>query len=165
MALRSKNFLFRRKSKDGEYLDYQDTDSWYTTNEDYHWNEVSLPLAAGGYYGSTTGLHTLAFTLRNFIGRIYVQATLASNPTESDWFPIKFEESCNFYMEFTDTIIFNPNSEKTIYMHGVTGTFAENVVGNFTYLRVGVQRDYISTQPTELQKTLAGKLEEIQINY
>jgi len=165
MALRSKNFLFRRISKDGEELDYQDSDSWYSTNNDYHWNEVSLPLAAGGYYGSTSGLHTIAFTLRNFIGRIYVQATLASDPTEADWFPIKFQECCNFYIEFTDTKIYNPDSEVTIYQHGVTGTFAENVVGNFTYLRVGIDRNYISVQPTELQKTMAGKLEEIQINY
>lgn len=165
MALRSKNFLFRRMSKDGEWEDYQDSDSWYPTNNDYHWNEVSLPLAAGGYYGSTSGLHTIAFTLRNFIGRIYVEATLASNPTETDWFPIKFEESCRFYIEFTDTKIYNPDSEITIYQHGVTGTFAENVIGNFTYLRVGIQRDYISIEPTELQKTMAGKLEEVQINY
>ena len=165
MALRSKNFLFRRISKDGEELDYQDSDSWYSTNNDYHWNEVSLPLAAGGYYGSTSGLHTIAFTLRNFIGRIYVEATLASDPTEADWFPIKFQECCNFYIEFTDTKIYNPDSEVTIYQHGVTGTFAENVVGNFTYLRVGIDRNYISVQPTELQKTMAGKLEEIQINY
>lgn len=165
MALRSKNFLFRRMSKDGEWQDYQDSDSWYPTNNDYHWNEVSLPLAAGGYYGSTSGLHTIAFTLRNFIGRIYVEATLASNPTETDWFPIKFEESCRFYIEFTDTKIYNPDSEVTIYQHGVTGTFAENVIGNFTYLRVGIQRDYISIEPTELQKTMAGKLEEVQINY
>ena len=165
MALRSKNFLFRRMSKDGEWEDYQDSDSWYPTNSDYHWNEVSLPLAAGGYYGSTSGLHTIAFTFRNFIGRIYVEATLASNPTETDWFPIKFEESCRFYIEFTDTKIYNPDSEITIYQHGVTGTFAENVIGNFTYLRVGIQRDYISIEPTELQKTMAGKLEEVQINY
>lgn len=165
MALRSKNFLFRRIDKSGTEMDFQDTDSWYSTNNDYHWNEVSLPLAAGGYYGSTSGLHTIAFTLRNFIGRIYVEATLASNPTEADWFPIIFKESCKFYIEFTDTVIYNPNSEQTIYQHGTTGTFAENVVGNFTYLRVGVRRDYISIEPTELQKTLAGKLEEIQINY
>lgn len=165
MALRSKNFLFKRISKDGEELEYQDSDSWYATNNDYHWNENSLALEAGGYYGSTTGLHTLAFTLRNFIGRIYVEATLSSTPTETDWFPIKFQENCKFYLEFTDTVIYNPDSEKTIYQHGVTGTFAENVVGNFTYLRVGIDRSYISIEPSELQKQLAGKLEEIQINY
>lgn len=165
MALKSKNFLFRRTGKDGKVADFPDTDSWYDTNNDYHWNEISLPLAAGGYYGSTTGLHTIAITLRNFIGRIYVEATLASNPSESDWFPIKFVESCKFYLEFSDTKIYNPDSKQTIYQHGVTGTIAENVVGNFTYLRVGVSRDYISIQPTNQQKSMGGKIEECQINY
>ncbi len=165
MALRSKNFIFKRKGKDGKVLEYQESDSWYNSNPDYHWNETTIPLAAGGYYGSTSGLHTLAFTLRNFVGRIYVQATLASNPTEEDWFNIKFSESCNFYLEFTDTVIYAPEVEKTIHQYGVTGTFAENVVGNFTYLRVGIDRDYISTAPTDIQKSLAGKLEEVQINF
>lgn len=165
MALRSKNFLFRRKGKDGEWYDFQDTDSWYDTNNDYHWNEVSLALAAGGYYGSTTGLHTIAFTLRNFTGRIYVQATLASNPTEDDWFPIKFTESCNYYLEFTDTRIWDARRDQMIQEIGATGTFAETVTGNFTYLRVGVDRNYISNEPSEYEKHVAGKLEEVQINF
>lgn len=165
MALRSKNFLFRRKGKDGEWYDFQDTDSWYDTNNDYHWNEVSLPLAAGGYYGSTTGLHTIAFTLRQFTGRIYVQATLSSNPQEADWFPIKFTESCKYYLEFTDTSIYDARRNDFIREHGVTGTFAESLTGNFTYLRVGVDRNYISHEPDEYQKRIAGKLEEVQINF
>lgn len=165
MALRSKNFLFKRKGKDGEWYDFQDTDSWYDTNNDYHWNEVSLALAAGGYYGSTTGLHTIAFTLRQFTGRIYVQATLASNPKEEDWFPIKFTESCNYYLEFTDTRIWDARRDQMIVEIGATGTFAETVTGNFTYLRVGVDRNYISTDPNEYQKRMAGKLEEVQINF
>lgn len=165
MALRSKNFLFKRKGKDGEWYDFQDSDSWYDTNNDFHWNEVSLPLAAGGYYGSTTGLHTIAFTLRQFVGRIYVEATLASNPEEEDWFPIKFTESCRYYMEFTDTSIYDENRNNFIEESGVTGTFAETLVGNFTYLRVGISRNYISIDPTEYQKRKGGKLEEVQINF
>lgn len=165
MALRSKNFLFKRKAKDGTWQDFQDSDSWYDSNNDYHWNEVSLALAAGGYYGSTTGLHTIAFTMRSFVGRIYVQATLASNPTESDWFPIKFTESCKYYIEFTDTIIYNPDTRDTVREVGTTGTFAESVTGNFTYLRVGIDRSYISNDPSIVQKSLAGKLEECQVNF
>lgn len=165
MALRSKNFLFRRKGKDGEWYDFQDSDSWYDTNNDYHWNEVSLALAAGGYYGSTTGLHTIAFTLRQFTGRIYVQATLASNPTDEDWFPIKFTECCQYYLEFTDTRIYDAQRDQMIVEVGATGTFAETVTGNFTYLRVGIDRNYISHEPNEYQKRMAGKLEEVQINF
>lgn len=165
MALRSKNFLYRRKGKDGEWMDFQDTDTWYDSNNDYHWNEWSLPLAAGGYYGSTTGLHTISFTLRNFIGRIVVQATLASDPQEHDWFDIRFTECCNYYMEFNDTRIYDAKTNTIIIDSGTTGTFAETLTGNFTFLRVGVQRGYISHDPSDTQKRLGGKLEEVLINF
>ncbi|EMR6008529.1 hypothetical protein WJW27_005373, partial [Escherichia coli] len=65
MALRSKNFLFKRKTKDGSWQDFPESDSWYPAQLDYQWNEQTLPLPSGGYYGSTTGLHTISFTLRN----------------------------------------------------------------------------------------------------
>jgi|AGFT01.1.fsa_nt_gi hypothetical protein len=165
MALRSKNFLYRRKDKTGVWIDYQDSDSWYPSNDNYYWNEVTQNLPAGGYWGSTTGLHTIAFTLREFVGRIYVEATLASDPQEEDWFPIKFTESCKYYMEFTDTRIYNSNTGALMTKHGVTGTFAESLTGNFTYLRVGIDRNYISHDPSDFQKRMAGKIEEIQINY
>lgn len=164
MALRSKNFIFRRKGKDGVWTDFQDSDSWYPSNNDYYWNEKSQALAAGGYYGSTTGLHTIAFTLRSFVGRISVQATLSSTPEESDWFPIQFS-CCKDYIEFTDTRIYDPDTNSTYVSHGTTGTFADSVTGNFTYLRICIDRDYISTNPTEVQKNLAGKLEEVLINF
>lgn len=165
MALRSKNFLFKRKGKDGEIQDFPDSDSWYPSNDDYHWNEVTLPMASGGYYGSTTGLHTISFTLREFIGRIYVMATLASNPSDDDWFPIKFTECCNYYLEFTDTRIYNPNNGDSMLEHGTTGTFAETLTGNFTYLKVGIDRNYISKNPSDVQKSMAGKIEECLINF
>ena len=106
MALRSKNFLFNRKDKDGEYKDFPNSDVWYPNNVDYYWDEQSTPMASGGYYGSTTGLHTISFTLREFTGRIYVLATLASNPTDQDWFPIKFKESCKwiYFFEHRDMV-------------------------------------------------------------
>lgn len=165
MALRSKNFLFKRKGKDGAWEEYPNSDVWYPSDTDYHWNEQSLPMASGGYYGSTTGLHTIAFTLRNFIGRIYVLATLASDPQESDWFPIKFTESCKYYLEFTDMSIYNPNNGELMREHGTTGTFAETLTGNFTYLKIGIDRDYISINPSDIQKEMAGYLEEILINF
>ncbi|WNA15948.1 hypothetical protein XaC1_305 [Xanthomonas phage XaC1] len=165
MGLRSKNFIFRRKNKDGQYLDYQESDTFYVTNPDYQWNEKSVSLPAGGYYGSTTGLHTLSFTLRNFVGRISVQATLASIPTEEDWFNIQFGDKED-YVEITPEQIYDMyNSERVIYAYGSTGTFSKTVIGNFTYLRIVISRDYISTEPTDYQKQSVGKLEEVLINY
>lgn len=166
MGLKSKNFAFKRLSKDGQYETYMESDSWYTTNPDYQWNETSLSLPAGGYYGSTTGLHTISFTLRNFVGRISVQATLASNPDEADWFNIKFCDAKQDYIEISPEEIYNIyNSERITYAYGSTGTFSETVIGNFTYLRVVISRDYISTDPSDYQKNNVGKLEEILINF
>lgn len=166
MGLRSKNFMFERLTKDGQKEMYLESDTWYPTNPDYKWNETSVKLPAGGYYGSTTGLHTFSFTLRNFVGRISVQATLANDPSEEDWFNIDFCDGKNEYIEITPEQIYDMyNSERVIYAYGSTGTFSETVVGNFTYLRIVISRDYISTDPTDYQKINVGKLEEVLINY
>jgi len=41
-----------------------------------------------GYYGRSDGVHTVQWTLTDFIGTVNIQATLAINPTESDWFTV-----------------------------------------------------------------------------
>lgn len=165
MSLRSKNFLFKRLSQDGREREYAESDSWFPNNQDYKWNEVTMPMAAGGYYGSTNGMHTISFTLRNFTGRIYVQATLASNPTEEDWFYIEFKQSCCKFLEFTDYRVTKTDGVMPNNQYGTTGTIAETLIGNFTYLRIGIDRSYIAEVPSLFQKQYAGKLEEILINF
>lgn len=165
MAISSKNFVFKRTSKEGDVLDYLDSDTWYPTNPDYKWNESSVPLPAAGYYGATSGRHTLAITLNSFIGRISVQATLASNPADEDWFNIKFCDSGLDYIEFTDSVVYNPMRDAMITEQGSTGTFAETVIGNFTYLRIIIERDYITPVPTDDQKNVVGKIAEALINF
>ena len=41
-----------------------------------------------GYYGRSDGLHTVQYTYTGFSGVIVIQATLALNPTEDDWFEV-----------------------------------------------------------------------------
>jgi hypothetical protein len=41
-----------------------------------------------GYYGYTDGLHTVSYKLTGFIGTIGFQASLATTPTEQDWFDL-----------------------------------------------------------------------------
>lgn len=51
---------------------------------------TSAPVKGDGYYGSSDGFHTVAYTAHyNFVGTMTMQATLASMPTESDWFEVK----------------------------------------------------------------------------
>ena len=42
-----------------------------------------------GYYGQNNGLHTVQYsTTGGFVGRIDIQATLATDPAEEDWFVV-----------------------------------------------------------------------------
>lgn len=49
----------------------------------------SNAVKGGGYYGSSDGLHTVMYTMsQNFIGTVTMQASLATQPVEADWFEI-----------------------------------------------------------------------------
>ena len=41
-----------------------------------------------GYYGWGDGLHTVSYQLTSFVGDIRIQATLAADPIDSDWFDV-----------------------------------------------------------------------------
>ena len=66
-----------------------------------------------GYYGRADGLHTIQYTLDNVRGSVTVQATLATNPTSSDWFDVY----------------------ESVYLNETTGTFTSNFTGNYVWVR------------------------------
>ena len=72
-----------------------------------------------GYYGSNDGLHTVAYYLSGFVGIIKMQGTLASTPTESDWFDIDGTTSGDGSTAVTEN------------------TF-KNFTGNFVWVRVAI---------------------------
>ena len=49
-------------------------------------NVTSDPLRVDN--GINDGIHTVSIHMINFTGRVYIQATLADDPTEDDWFDI-----------------------------------------------------------------------------
>jgi len=50
---------------------------------------VSFQEKAAGYYGTTTGKHTLTVTTTpNFLGSVLIQGTVAVDPAENDWFNV-----------------------------------------------------------------------------
>jgi hypothetical protein len=84
----------------------------------------SLPEKANGYYGINDGIHTVAYTVTdNFVGSLYIQATLATDPSESDWFLVQ------------GTTITYPE----ISTNMPTTQYA-NFVGNFVWSRAVVDR-------------------------
>lgn len=81
---------------------------------------TSSKVKGDGYYGSSDGFHTVTYTATpEFVGKITVQASLASEPTESDWFFIP-----------------NTTSTYTALMSRTTSTVDYyNFTGNFVWVR------------------------------
>jgi hypothetical protein len=70
-----------------------------------------------GYYGRSDGFHTVQYTLEGFVGTIDIQATLAVDPADADWFTI--------YTQAYPVV----NDE------GTTGSFMTNFTGNYVWVR------------------------------
>jgi len=69
-----------------------------------------------GYYGRSDGIHTIQYTLAGFIGTINIQATLAVDPADADWFTV-----------YTSTFTTNETSSNI-----------ENITGNYVWIRATV---------------------------
>lgn len=89
-------------------------------------DQVGHPVRGDGYYGYADGLHTVGFYLNNFIGRIYLDASLSDDPSENDWFPIALGD-----LEFVD------------FDSATTGVETFNIIGNFVYLRAKIVRSHL----------------------
>lgn len=73
-----------------------------------------------GYYGRSDGLHTVQYNLSGFLGTVSVQATLAVDPTETDWFTV-----------YSST--YNPVNDT-----GETGSHIINFTGNYIWVRAHI---------------------------
>ena len=72
-----------------------------------------------GYYGRSDGFHTVQYTVAGFQGKIDMQATLAINPADADWFTI------------TGTNLTSTDDEGQYN----TGTHLFNFTGNYVWVR------------------------------
>lgn len=178
MSVQSHNFYFQRDDGTGNILNYQSSCTYQSTDPNFKWNEITLPFKTIGYYTNGSYKQTLAFTLRNFIGRIKVFATLDNTITDNSvWFPIKlntpsgyymeprgrgyYMEPSGYYMEFGTNVY---GETQLVGYYGTTGTFCEVITGNYCYLKVAIERDYISDQPDDLIKQYVGCIEQVLIN-
>lgn len=66
-------------------------------------NKTGEAFRGAGYYGFNSGLHTVGLYLNHFIGKIYIQSSLETNPEESDWFNIDFQNNGEEYKEYPIT--------------------------------------------------------------
>jgi hypothetical protein len=101
-------------------------------------NVTTDKVEADSYYGYTDGLQTIAISYNAFKGRITVQGSLALTPTDNDWFDIQVSGGLNAagggYKQFPTT-----------GTAGFTGVEAYTIQGNFTYLRVKMDRSHLGS--------------------
>lgn len=109
---------------------------------------VGDKVRADGWYGSKDGLHTIQINVSNFRGRIGIQASLAENPDEADWFNLNL----------------SGNAEYLTYECSESSTKAYNFTGNFTWLRATVDRQNLGYTPTPDQLSALGNVTRIILN-
>lgn len=113
---------------------------------------------ADGYYGKTDGVHTVSVTVNNFVGRIHIEASLATTPTAADWFPI-YLNSGNSFKQYPVTA--TPSGAGGV---GDTITEAWTFRANLLWIRARVDRSYISPTPAQYVSSDHGTVEKILLN-
>jgi len=76
---------------------------------------IGNAVPAANYYGGQGPIQTLTFTFANLSANVTTQATLSDSPDQAAWFDI---------YEFVGNV--------------TTSTYANTVIGNFSWLRVAV---------------------------
>jgi hypothetical protein len=109
-------------------------------------NFTSIEVRGDAFYGYTDGMHTIAFYFSNFTGKVYLEGTLANAPGSTDWFPLSIDPP-NDYMQLT----------------AHTGIVARTFEGNFMFLRVRIDRDYLT--PANNNNLVWGQISQVLLNH
>jgi hypothetical protein len=70
-----------------------------------------------GYYGRSDGLHTVQYSLNGFQGTVILEATLATQPEDEDWFTVYSQDHA------LSGSIPNNAQEKLSVIHNFTGNY------------------------------------------
>lgn len=101
---------------------------------------ISFKDQAAGYYGTTNGLHVATIsTTQTFVGTATIQATLAVDPVETDWFDVE-NSTFEYTVDHPDYIAplqtgANPYKGQTLRNDYISFN------GQFTWLRAKVLID------------------------
>jgi len=121
------------------------------TNTGINHNLTGDAIRADGYFGYTDGIHTVQVVVNNFTGSFGIQGTLATEPTETDWFDINL--NANWNVSSADPKVSYPvNPAAPTGQDGDNGAKAFTFVGNFVYLRAVLDRSTI-VEPSENSPT------------
>lgn len=134
MPALSQSLTFTVNSSTSASLVYPNTG---TTALEYSSN----PVKGDGYFGNSDGLHTVQVRLTNFNGSVAVQGTLATNPTENDWFDMRLDAGDGSTVTSID------------YNTATSAISCYNFTGNIVWVRANVNN------------WTAGTVNSIQVNH
>lgn len=127
-------------------------------------NVTGEPQRGAGFSNTIGNNHTVSISLNNFIGRIYIEGSIASVPTDADWVPIPLKGDNLPYLQFPVNPA-KPVGDLSAYGGAVgdSGNFAYSFTGNWIWIRARVDRTYISPPP--VRDSLVGAVLKILLNY
>lgn len=85
-----------------------------------------------GYYGRQDGLHTVAYFLDQFVGNVKIQATLATDPADSDWFDVVDTEHGDGSTIVTENV-FKNFSGNFVWIRAVVSEFSAGTINKIHY--------------------------------
>ena len=116
-------------------------------------------IRADGFFGQKDGLHSVAWSLEDFTGRIFLEASLETDPQDNDWFSIHLDGSKTF-VEYP-LKPGDPSGAK-----GDTMIDAFTFQGNFLWLRVKMDKSFVRPIPTtDTEKSFLGSIKKVLLNH
>jgi hypothetical protein len=120
-------------------------------------NYVGSPQKGAGYSNFAGASHTVSISVTNFVGRVYIEASLETQPTDSDWFPIALKYDLP-YLEYPQDP-YHPTGAA----QGDTGTTAYTFTGNYVWIRARMDRSYLNPIPVDPESV--GEINVIWLKY
>lgn len=97
---------------------------------------VSDPIKAANYYGINNSVQTVEIKITDFVGTITMQASLATDPVENDWFSVDLLS--NDLRIDTTGLVSRANKKEVSYNFAFSDTQIYNFEGNFVWLRAKI---------------------------
>lgn len=108
-----------------------------TTNQ---MNVVGEKIKAAGYNSSSKLQQSVSIHTNDFVGRVQIQGSLATDPTDQDWFNVDLDpDTDNTFVEYPK----DPMSHAG--PNGDTGSDLYEFRVNAVWLRATVSRDYLTS--------------------
>lgn len=100
-------------------------------------NVTGPSLPGDGYYNRSDGIHTVQWTITDFVGKIKIQAALSNTPAEADWFDVSLGSLTEYAVDTTGKVS-TVLTQSVSYVESTTGSFVHNFIGNYVWIRANV---------------------------